>query len=151
GNAHFLLAGSGTESGSPQIQTLLRGRNFKERLHLLGHRTDVARVMSALDLLSCASRTESFPNVVLEALACGVLSTVSNAGDAPRLVADRGFVVPPGAPAALAAAWDRIAFLPHGDRCRLASDFRKSAAERYSIAAIARSYQTLYEDLARKD
>jgi glycosyltransferase involved in cell wall biosynthesis len=148
-NAHFLLAGSGTEPNSPQIRSLLNGDDFKGRLHLLGHQTDVARVMAALDLHSCASRTESFPNVVLEALACGVLSTVSEVGDAPQLVPDRRFVVPPAAPLALADAWDRIASLVPADRASLACEFRKTAIERYSIAAIAQKYEAVYQELAR--
>jgi glycosyltransferase involved in cell wall biosynthesis len=147
-DAHFVLAGSEIESRNPAIQSLLKGRDFRDRLHLLGHRNDVGRVMAALDVLSCASRAESFPNVVLEALACGVLSVVSNAGDAPRLVPDTRFVVPPAAPDALAAAWNVVAALPLDQKASLVCDFRKVAMERYSIAAVAQTYQSFYEDLA---
>ena len=142
-NAHFVVAGSGTET--------LNGEDFKDKLHRLGHRSDVGRVMAALDLHSCASRTESFPNVVLEALACGVLSTVSKVGDAPKLVPDDRFVVPPASPSALAEAWDQIAAMPSADRAALACDFRKAAMEQYSIARIAATYQSVYEDLARRN
>jgi glycosyltransferase involved in cell wall biosynthesis len=104
--------------------------------------------MAALDLHSCASRTESFPNVVLEALACGVLSTVSQVGDAPRLVPDERFVVPPATPLALANTWDRIASLLPAARAGLACEFRKVASERYSIAAIAQKYEAVYQEFA---
>jgi glycosyltransferase involved in cell wall biosynthesis len=148
-DAHFLFAGAEIEASNPAVRRLLGVRDFKDRLHLLGHRSDVGRVMASLDLLSCASRAESFPNVVLEALACGVLSVVSSAGDAPRLVPDERFVVPPASPGALAAAWYRIATLPADQKANLICDFRKDAMERYSIANVARTYQSFYEDLAR--
>jgi glycosyltransferase involved in cell wall biosynthesis len=135
-NAHFLLAGLGTER-----------LHRSARLHLLGHRSDVGRLMAALDLLSCASRTESFPNVVLEALASGVLSVVSDVGDAARLVPDERFVVPPMKPAALAEAWERIASLSIAERETLACDFRRAAMEQYSIAVIAAKYQSIYEEV----
>jgi len=148
-NAHFLLAGSGAEAGDPRMQALLKGRTFNGHLHMLGHRTDVARVMAAMDLLSCASRTESFPNVIIEALACGTVSVVSDVGDAPRLVADERFVVPRGDPVALAAAWDHLASMPKQERDALASHLRECATERYSISRVAGMFQELYERVGR--
>jgi glycosyltransferase involved in cell wall biosynthesis len=150
-NTHFVLAGPGVENRNPAFQPLLRGRRLKDRLHLLGPRNDIGRVMSSLDLLSCASRADSFPNLVLEALACGVLSIVSNVGDASRLVPDERFIVPPASPAALVSAWDRVAELNPRESAKLVCDFRKAAVERYSIGVVVQTYQSFYEELAGRN
>ena len=57
----------------------------------------------ALDLLALPSRWgEAFPNVVGEAMACGVPALVTDIGDAAHLVGDTGFITPTTRPEDLA-------------------------------------------------
>ena len=61
-------------------------------------------VYNGLDWLVSASHSEGSPNVLGEAMACGVLGITTDTGDAAWLLAEGGYVVPVGDTAALAAA-----------------------------------------------
>ncbi|MBN1883926.1 MAG: glycosyltransferase [Candidatus Krumholzibacteriota bacterium] len=76
----------------------------------------VASFMGAADLFCLPSLAEGTPNVVLEALACGLPVVATDTGGTPEILApENGILVPPGAAEALAGAivdglgrgWDR--------------------------------------------
>lgn len=101
--AHFLLVGRGVES-SPALKERVAALGLSGSVHLWGERADVPRILAALDIAVSASYSESFPNVVGEAMCCGVPCVVTDVGDTAYLVGDTGLVVPARNPAALAEA-----------------------------------------------
>lgn len=113
--AHLVLAGA----GELEDEVARRARDLP-RVRLLGLRTDVPAVLRALDLLLVPSRWEGFGMVALEGLAAGTPVIAARASSLPEIVRDGvdGVLVPPGDPAALAAA--SIALLgDDGARARL--------------------------------
>ncbi len=67
-----------------------------DRLVLEPARGEIEDVYADLDLLVSSSIGESFPNVVAEAMACGVPAVVTDVGDAAIIVGGTGMVVEAG-------------------------------------------------------
>jgi len=65
-------------------------------------------VYNALDILCLSSSNEGFPNVLGEAMSCGVPCVATDAGDAGRVLGGTGLVVAPGHAAALAAGMETL-------------------------------------------
>jgi glycosyltransferase involved in cell wall biosynthesis len=101
---HLLIAGDGPLRAATEAAA--RQHGVVDRVHLLGARTDLADVYSALSVLVQPSLTEGLPLVILEAAALGVPIVASRVGAIPAVLEDGagGVLVPPGDVRALAAA-----------------------------------------------
>lgn len=99
-----LLAGENITSQNSTLVSMIERSGLSDRTRLLGPRKDIRALMSALDLHVLSSSSEGFPNVVAEAMACGALPVVTDAGDAAEIVGGHGWVVPISDPEALAQA-----------------------------------------------
>lgn len=142
---HFVLAGSGVT----REETLFR--KYERRLesgtlHLLGRRDDIPRLMAALDLATLASKTEAFPMVLGEAMACGVPCVATDVGDASYLLGDTGIVVPVRDPEAMAGGWLQLVMSPE-HRKELGRRARERVQEKFSQEAVTNQYVSLYERL----
>jgi glycosyltransferase involved in cell wall biosynthesis len=147
-DAHFLLAGQAVSPENERLQAFILEEGLVGRVHLLGLRDDIQRLDTSLDLLAMPSVIgEGFPNVVAEAMACGVPCVVTDVGDAALLVADTGCVVPPRDPAALADAWMTLARLGAENRQRLGESARRRVVDHFSIKNTLSLYEALYSEL----
>lgn len=101
-DVHLLIVGDG-----PERADLMRYRDqveIRDRVHFLGEREDLPRLLSQLDLLWHASGYEGFPYPVAEAMAAG-LPVVATDNSGNRQLVDSqetGYLVPVGDRAALA-------------------------------------------------
>jgi glycosyltransferase involved in cell wall biosynthesis len=88
-------------------------------------------VFNALEVLVLSSSSgEGFPNVVGEAMACGIPCVVTDVGDAARIVGNTGIVIPAGDPAQLAEGVLRL--ISRGIDPDKKWEIRKRVLENYS-------------------
>jgi len=146
-NIHFVLAGRGVDKTNSVISEAVARLGFEKQLHLLGDRSDIPRLLSAVDIATLSSYSEGFPNVIGEAMSCEVPCVVTDVGDTAWLVGDTGFVVSPRDPNALAAAWHELIVLGAEDRRKLGQRARKRIIDNFSIDHIARQYEAIYEQV----
>ncbi|MEP6775575.1 MAG: glycosyltransferase, partial [Chloroflexota bacterium] len=144
---HFLLAGRGVVPDNSALMEVVGSHSVRERLHLLGERSDMPAIMAALDVLVSSSSSEGFPNVIGEAMCCGVPCVVTDVGDSARLVGDCGVVVPPHDPEAIAGALEALLGSETSARRSLGMAARRRMAEQYNLPVIVRGYEGLYTSL----
>jgi glycosyltransferase involved in cell wall biosynthesis len=97
----------------------------------------MAALYNGLDLLCSASYTEGFPNVIAEAMACGVRCVATDVGDSADLLGRPNLLVRPGDPQALAAALEHLLDSSALDAAAAAPEARLRILSRYSIAKLA--------------
>jgi len=147
-DVHFLLAGQEVNENNVELMRAVDNAGIGEVAHLLGLRNDMPRLMAALDVLaSSSSYGEAFPNVLGEAMACGVPCTVTDVGDSAYIVGETGRVVPPGDMAGLADAMETLLTLSSAERASLGQQARARVAEHFEIGQVVRQYEAFYDEL----
>jgi glycosyltransferase involved in cell wall biosynthesis len=144
---HFLMAGPGVDASNAALTGAIERLGLGGRAHLLGERSDAERVTAALDIASCTSWAESFPNVVGEAMACGVPCVVTDVGDVAELLGHCGSVVRAGDAPAVAAAWSRWLAADLADRAAASKAARARIVEHFGLAGMVERYHALYEQV----
>lgn len=145
-DVRFVCVGDGEESYKRSMERLSKELGISDRLKWAGFKKDMSSVFNALDILCSASFGEGFPNVVGEAMACGVPCVVTNVGASAEIVGDLGIVVPSGDPKMLAdgllAMMER---LPEIEPARL----RSRVVENFSIEIMVDETEKALKNLLR--
>ena len=130
----FVCIGDGELVYRERLERLSSELGLASRLVWVRNTRATSAVYSALDVSVLSSAAgESFPNVVGEAMACGVPCVVSDSGDAGVIVGDTGVVVPTRDPAALAAGILNVLDRLELSRVALSSAARDRIERNYSI------------------
>lgn len=141
---HFFLCGNGIISDNSQLITWIKENKIEDVTHLLGERSNIQRILAAIDIYVSSSYGEGFPNIVGEAMACGVPCVVTDVGDSARIVGNTGIVVPPKNPRAVADGILHLLAMSEQEREALGIAARKRISSMFSIDGIVRHYEKLY-------
>jgi len=147
-DAHFILCGEGMVWENQQIQAYLSKSRSSLKVHLLGPREDINRIMAGLDIFVLSSYGESFPNVIGEAMACGVPCVATDVGDSQRIIGGTGKIVPRKDPLAMANSVLELLNLPDEEFDKLRMVSRERIRKRYSLDSIVADYENMYWDIA---
>jgi glycosyltransferase involved in cell wall biosynthesis len=141
--AIFVCVGGGDRELRGRLRAMTAASGISDRVRWLGQRDDREALYPAFNILTSTSTSEGFPNVVAEAMACGVPCVVTSVGESAEIVGDTGIVVMPGNPDAVVRGWRSLA---HADP-RRSSRCRQRIVERYSIATLLTRTQDIFADL----
>lgn len=133
-----------------RAQRLCRELGIEGAVKFLGPRSDVAELYSMLDMKVLSSRFEGTPNVVLEAMAAGLPTIVTDVSDNARIVQDgeNGFVVPMGDAGQMAQRIGELVGNPTLRR-QFGENARMRAVSEYSVEALGRRTGDIYLDVLK--
>lgn len=148
--AEFLMVGGRDTAYDRELLAFLRELN-RPNLHIVPETADIYAYYGAADLFVCSSYEESFPRVVLEAMAFGLPIVSSGVHGVLEMVrADReALLVPPGDSAALASAMQRLLVSPEAGRT-LAMAARARVATEYDSRVVLPRHAALAQALVAK-
>lgn len=146
GRTRFVLIGDGVTLDR-KIRTLLDESGLTDRFILEERTQEVQNVMSALDVFCLASRSEGFPNVLGEAMACATPAVATDVGDVREILGDGTLVAAVGDPAGLAACINRVLKLGEHGRRALGLRQRAVVQARFDIEQVWIRYLDLYRSL----
>lgn len=143
----FFLIGKETPD-TPGFEKSLKdyvsSKNLESKIVFLGHRSDVDQVIGNLDLFVMPSYEETFGDVLIEAMSCGVPAIATRAGGPINIVDEEqnGLLVPPKDSPALAEAIERL--LSDQDLYkRLSENGREKALKVYDEKLIFKEIESL--------
>ncbi len=147
---HFVCAGAGVNWQNVELAHWIRDADLCDNFHLLGPRNDIPTLTASLDIATLSSQYgEGFPNVVGEAMACGVPCVVTNVGDSAYIVGETGFVVPPRSPIALRSGWQRALALSPSARRDLGAQARQRVHAEFALDTVIDRYEQFFGEMVR--
>ena len=149
---NFLLVGHKNDKKNSELINMIKSFDLDDRILLMGSRTDIPYIMNCLDLYIQSSSSEAFPNVLIEAMACGTPCVATDVGDTKNIIGDTGWIVKPENPEFLAMGiekaiiettklnWDKICL-----------NTQKRISEKFSLESMINSYSKIWEELKNKN
>jgi len=143
--AHFLIVGGGDLE--VDLRRLAAKLGVADAVHFLGPRSDVAELLSIMDVFVSSSLWEGLPTVILESMASGVPVVATDVSGTRELVqdGDTGRLVPAKDAASLASAVVWMLREPSEAYC-----LRERACSRvqdFSIERVAEHHTRVYREL----
>jgi L-malate glycosyltransferase len=142
-DAEFVIAGDGPRR--QELERLAQSRGVAARVRFMGHADDVPALLASCDLFVLPSRSEAFPNSVLEAMATALPIVATRVGGIVELIENQrtGVLVPPDDARALGHAMlDLIQWRSHA--VRLGHAARAAVEARYSWDRMISEFEHLY-------
>jgi len=145
----LLVVGSG--SMGEQLEQQRRRLGIVGDSHFEPATMEVAPWLRSMDIFVLSSESESFPNALLEAMACGCCVIGSNVGGVPELIrhGQNGLLFEPGNIDDLAAQLT-LAIRNEDVRRSLGAAAARTAREEFSAEINVRRTEEIYESLLRK-
>jgi glycosyltransferase involved in cell wall biosynthesis len=134
---------AGNEAYAAEIRQLVDALGLGGAVTFEGPVSPVSHAFAAGQVVVMASRSEGLPLTVIEAAMAGRPTVVTDVGGMPEAAGDGGLVVPPGDPAAFAAACVRLLTTP-GLRGTLGEAGRRHALGHFTLDRFLADIRDVY-------
>lgn len=141
--ARLIVIGDGPTRSS--LEALAKSLSVSRHVHCLGMRSDVERLLPALDIFALSSLSEGYSLALVEAAASALPIVATAVGGNADIVAEgsNGMLVPPSDPERLCEALAKLVDDP-ALRTSMGEAGRRWALEHGSIESMGAAYMALY-------
>lgn len=151
-DVRFVCIGDGTPETRASLIEMSKNLNLSEKVIWETGNENIRDVYCALDVMSLSSAYgEGFPNVIGEAMACGVPCVVTDVGDVRQVMGSTGGVVPPGSAAEMAKKWNEMLDALPQRRAAMARACRRRIVESFSSRKLAARTESVLKTLLAQD
>jgi len=148
-HVHLVLAGSGPERKS--LENQINHYQLNKRIHLLGRRDDIPRIMNAIDIFVLPSFSEGLSNTLLEAMSCGTPVIASDVGGNGEIIVPQitGYLYESNNDNGLANLLGKLVNNPKHIQ-QLSELAREHILVNYSLSSMVNNYEAVYSKLMHK-
>ena len=159
----FIKAAGDVIKSDEKLRILLCGRNIsmenqllsyaisnnlsQDRIILISEIEKIETIYCALDFYVSASLSEGFPNVIAEAMACGLPCIATDVGDCAKLIGNTGFVIPPNDTQALVSQIIALTGMPSESLGLLGVLARKKILEKYTVKRMTDGFEGVWHEM----
>lgn len=147
-DTYFLFVGSGSKTQEGVLRGMITQRGMEDHFVFTGYRTDIPRLLAAMDIFVLPSIREAMGISIVEAMAMKKPVIASRTGGIPEVLVNEetGLLVPPGDPVALA---DAILFLLSHPTLgqKWGENGRQRVEKGYSLESACNQTVALYRNL----
>jgi glycosyltransferase involved in cell wall biosynthesis len=142
---HFMCLGAGASYSNNEFTKLIStSHDLQNNLHLLDKQPDVEYYMRAMDIFVLPSKTESFPNVLIEAMATTLPCICTNVGQCADILNQPEYIVPPNDPIKLADVITCLIKAGKEARYEVGRRNRDRAVSLYSVDRMVIAFDSLF-------
>ena len=142
----LMIVGRGVTADAITFKTLLDSYKIPDSsVRFLGARDDVPDLMNGFDIFVMSSISESFPNVLAEAMATALPCISTHVGDCARVLGDQNFIVPPRAPEALSASIINMKKSSKEQRAAIGAQNRARVIANYTPDKMIAAFDRVFE------
>lgn len=143
--AQLTLIGAGNESSNNKLIDKLRSLNILDHVNLLGEVSDPFSLCTGSEIFVLHSISEGFPNALGEAMARGLVSISTDAGDATHLLGSDEYVVPTKDSDAMAELMMRVMKMNHNDRVLIGIKNRQRIQNQFQMKSKFDEIREIYK------
>ncbi len=147
-DAHFLLCGDQIDQANARLSQWIESARLGGFVHLLGQRSDMRAVYSAMNVAVLCSTSEAFPMVVGESMACETPCVVSDVGDAALIAGDPRLICSDRLVSMFSEKIGQLLDMEKSDLEVLRRSCRRRVVEHFSLDKVARRYEQVYRDVS---
>jgi glycosyltransferase involved in cell wall biosynthesis len=147
-NVFFLMAGRDVSLQNKHLVNHIP-KQFLKYFSLRGECSDLYKTMMCIDIFCQSSWTEAFPNVIGEAMACGIPCIATDVGETRRLTGGFGTIIPPRNSVKLSESMLNMMSLPKAELIDLGLKARCHIIDNFSLKRVTNDYIKLYNNVLK--